>query len=67
MSDYSDVWYELHEEQCKKEYKADETRQRMMNEFSIEQKIDIIFDGVIKKMSDYEVIHLGQKLLMEEK
>ena len=38
-----------------------------MNEFSIEQKIDIIFDGFIKKMSDYEVIRLGQKLLMEEK
>lgn len=39
----------------------------MRNELSTNQKIDIIFDGIIEEMPDYKVIDLGQKLLTEEK
>lgn len=66
MSDYSDIWYKIHQEQFVKEAMANKARHRMRDELSIKQKIDIIFGGIIEGMPDYKVIDLGQKLLKEE-
>lgn len=67
MSDYSDIWYEMQQEQFVKGAMANKARRRMRNELSTNQKRDIIFDGIIEEMPDYKVIDLGQKLLTEEK
>lgn len=67
MSDYSDIWYEMHQEQFVKGAMANKVRHRIRDELSTKQKIDIIFDGIIEEMPDYKVIDLGQKLLKEEK
>lgn len=67
MSDYSDIWYELHQEQFDTQSMANKVRHRMRDELSINQKIDMIFDKIIKEMPDYKVIDLGQKIFEEEK
>lgn len=63
MSDYSDCYYELHEDEIKRERVVRQYRERLVSELSTNAMIRIMFSNFINVTGASDVIRLGEKYL----
>lgn len=63
MSDYSDCYYELHKDEIEKENKANNYRERLIDEISHDDMIKIMFTDFIKKQGVTKTIEIGEEYL----
>ena len=63
MSDYSEVWGEMHKDQFERERKIAEVRERMKKELSTEDMIKVMFSHFIDMQPGIAVLHLGEQYL----
>ena len=63
MSDYSDCYYELHKDEIEKEDRANNYRERLVNEISHGDMIKIMFSDFIKKQGVIKTIKIGEEYL----
>ena len=72
MSDYSEVWEEMHEDQIKIEHKADKYKSALMDNLSSDDMIKLMFTGYLNTLPNNYIIKLhdmfianGDKLVDE--
>lgn len=63
MSDYSDCYYELHKDEIEKENKANNCRERLIDEISHDDMIKIMFTDFIKNQGVTKTIEIGEEYL----
>ena len=62
MSDYSEIWNELHKDQISKENKAGKCRKELAKTLSTDQMIGLMFGMFLRGLPDYEVIEIYENL-----
>lgn len=65
MSDYSDVYYELHKTEFEKERLATEYRRRLVSELSVNDMVKIMFSSHVESTKDYIILDLAEKYLID--
>ena len=63
MSDYSEVWEEMHEDQIKMEHKADQCKKALINNLSSDDMIRIMFTSYLKTVSNNDMIKLHDNFI----
>ena len=63
MSDYSEVWEEMHEDQIKMEHKADKCKSVLMDNLSSDDMIRIMFTSYLKTVSNNDIIKLHDNFI----
>lgn len=66
MSDYSEVWEEMHEDQIKMEHKADKCKSVLMNNLSSDDMIRLMFAGYLKTLSNNYIIELHDMFIAKD-
>lgn len=66
MSDYSDCYYEANKEKIEQERKAEKYRKEMLDNLGTYEMIRLMFADFLYKKSDYDVINMVEKFLVEE-
>lgn len=61
MSDYSEIWEEMHRGKIEQEKKAEMCREKLVG-LSPEEMIKLIFVTMLKEMKDSEVIEIYNNL-----
>ena len=67
MSDYSDVWNEMHAQQIKQEEIVKDVKKRLLEEVPVQSMIKIMFEDILNKKSDYDIAALGMQYLQNGK
>lgn len=62
MSDYSEIWEEMHKDQISKEEKANKCRKELAETLRADQMIGLMFGVFLKQLSDTEVIKIYENL-----
>ena len=62
MSDYSEIWNELHKDQISKENKADKCRKELAKTLNTDQMIGLMFGMFLRGLPDHEVIEIYENL-----
>lgn len=63
MSDYSEVWEEMHEDQIKMDHKADKCKSVLMDNLSSDDMIRIMFTSYLKTVSNNDIIKLHDNFI----
>ena len=63
MSDYSEVWEEMHEDQIKMEHKADQCKKALIDNLSSDEMIRIMFTSYLKTVSNNDIIKLHDNFI----
>lgn len=63
MSDYSEIWDELHKDQTAKEVKINNLKDRLISELSIVTMIRIMFTSFINDLRDSEIEKIAERYL----
>lgn len=63
MSDYSEVWEDMHEDQIKLEHKADQCKKALIDNLSSDEMIRIIFTSYLKTVSNNDIIKLHDNFI----
>lgn len=66
MSDYSEVWEDMHEDQIKLDYKADQCKQALIDNLSSDDMIRIMFTGYLKTVSNNDIIKLHDNFIQAD-
>ena len=66
MSDYSEVWEEMHEDQIKMEHKADKCKSVLMDNLSSDDMIRLMFAGYLKTLSNNYIIELHDMFIAKD-
>lgn len=66
MSDYSEVWEEMHEDQIKMEHKADKCKSVLMDNLSSDDMIRLMFAGYLKTLSNDYIIELYDMFIAKD-
>ena len=67
MSDYSDVWNEMHAQQIRQEEIVKDVKKRLLEEVPVQSMIKIMFEDFLNKKSDYDIAALGMQYLQNGK
>lgn len=67
MSDYSEIWNELHKDRIIKQEKARKCREELVKTLRTDQMIGIMFGVFLKQLPDTEVIRIYENLFRERK
>lgn len=67
MSDYSEIWNELHKDQITKEEKAAKCRKKLAETLRTDQMIGLMFGVFLKRLPDTEVIRIYENMFDKEK
>lgn len=62
MSDYSEIWEEMHKDQISKEEKANKCRKELAKTLRADQMVGLMFGVFLKQLSDTEVIKIYENL-----
>ena len=62
MSDYSEIWNELHKDQISKENKAEKCRKELTKTLRTDQMIGLMFGVFLKHLPDTEVIRIYENM-----
>lgn len=63
MSDYSEVWEDMHEDQIKLDHKADQCKQALIDNLSSDEMIRIMFTSYLKTASNNDIIKLHDNFI----
>lgn len=63
MSDYSEVWEEMHEDQIKMEHKADQCKKALIDNLSSDEMIRIMFTSYLKTVSNNDIFKLHDNFI----
>lgn len=63
MSDYSEVWEDMHEDQIKLDYKADQCKKALIDNLSSDEMIRIMFTSYLKTVSHNDIIKLHDNFI----
>ena len=63
MSDYSEVWEDMHEDQIKLDHKADQCKQALIDNLSSDEMIRIMFTSYLKTVSHNDIIKLHDNFI----
>lgn len=63
MSDYSEIWFEMHRAELERGFLANSLRKKMLKELSPDDMIRIIFEHHISGLSDSDIIKLSEQYL----
>jgi len=63
MSDYSEVWEDMHEDQIKLEHKADQCKKDLIDNLSSDEMIRIMFTSYLKTVSNNDMIKLHDNFI----
>lgn len=66
MSDYSEVWEEMHEDQIKMEHKADQCKKVLINDLSSAEMIRLMFTGYLNTLSNSNIVELYDKFIVND-
>lgn len=66
MSDYSEVWEEMHEDQIKMEHKADKCKSALLDNLSSDDMIKLMFAGYLKTLPNNYIIKLYDKFIAND-
>lgn len=66
MSDYSEIWEEMHRGKIEQEKKAEMCRKKIAKKLSVEEMVRLIFMRFLREIPDYEIIELYNKFPHEE-
>ena len=62
MSDYSEIWSELHKDQIAKEEEAAKCRKELAVTLRTDQMIGLMFGVFLKRLPDTEVIRIYENM-----
>lgn len=65
MSDYSEVWEEMHEDQIKMEHKVDKCKLALMDNLSLNAMIRLMFVGYLKTLPNNYIIKLHDMFIVK--
>lgn len=63
MSDYSEVWEDMHEDQIKLEHKADQCKKALIDNLSSDEMIRIMFTSYLKTVSNNDIFKLHDNFI----
>lgn len=63
MSDYSEVWEDMHEDQIKLDHKADQCKKALIDNLSSDEMIRIMFTSYLKTVSHNDIIKLHDNFI----
>lgn len=63
MSDYSEVWEDMHEDQIKLEHKADQCKKDLIDNLSSDEMIRIMFTSYLNTASNNDIIKLHDNFI----
>lgn len=66
MSDYSEAWEEMHEDQIKMEHKADQCKKVLINDLSSAEMIRLMFTGYLNTLSNSNIVELYDKFIVND-
>ena len=66
MSDYSEVWEEMHEDQIKMEHKADQCKKVLINDLNSAEMIRLMFTGYLNTLSNNYILELYDKFIAND-
>ena len=66
MSDYSEVWEEMHEDEIKMEHKADISKSVLIDNLSSDDMIRLMFAGYLKTLSNNYIIELHDMFIAKD-
>lgn len=66
MSDYSEVWEEMHEDQIKMEHKADKCKSALLDNLSSDDMIKLMFAGYLKTLPNNYIIKLHDMFIAKD-
>lgn len=66
MSDYSEVWEDMHEDEIKMEHKADKCKSVLMDNLSSDDMIRLMFAGYLKTLSNNYIIELHDMFIAKD-
>ena len=66
MSDYSEVWEEMHEDQIKMEHKVDKCKLALMDNLSLNDMIRLMFVGYLKTLPNNYIIKLHDMFIAKD-
>ena len=66
MSDYSEVWEEMHEDQIKMGHKADQCKKVLINDLSADDMIKLMFTGYLNTLSNSNIVKLYDKFIVND-
>ena len=65
MSDYSEVWEEMHEDQIKLEHKVDQCKKVLINDLSSAEMIRLMFTGYLNTLSNSDLVKLYDTFIVK--
>lgn len=63
MSDYSEVWEDMHEDEIKLEHKADQCKKALIDNLSSDEMIRIMFTSYLNTVSNNDIIKLHDNFI----
>ena len=66
MSDYSEAWEEMHENQIKMEHKTDQCKKVLINDLSSDEMIRLMFTGYLNTLSNSNIVKLYDKFIAND-
>ena len=66
MSDCSEAWKEMHEDQIKMEHKADQCKKVLINDLSSADMIRLMFTGYLNTLSSSNIVKLYDKFIVND-
>ena len=66
MSDYSEVWEEMHEDQIKLDHKAHQCKEALIDNLSSDEMIRIMFTSYLKTVSNNDIIKLHDNFIASD-
>lgn len=63
MSDYSEVWEDMHEDEIKLEHKANQCKEALIDNLSSDEMIRIMFTSYLKTASNNDIIKLHDNFI----
>ena len=63
MSDYFEVWEDMHEDEIKLEHKADQCKKALIDNLSSDEMIRIMFTSYLKTVSNNDIIKLHDNFI----